>query len=221
MASDGVAGRYVWLCLFGLALGWFEASVVVYLRQIYYPEGFRFPVKIVWDPVIRVELLREAASLLLLAATARLAGRGFLERFAAFMILFGLWDLLYYVFLRVLLGWPESLADWDILFLIPVPWLGPVWAPCLVSVTLIGVGSRLYWTADRPRAYRSLDWVVGIAGGLLTIAAFVADWRAVLEERVPREFPAPLFVAGWLLALGWFLRAERTASAPRSFGRSP
>lgn len=219
MASRDVAGRYLWLCLLGLAFGWCEASVVVYLREIYYPEGFRFPVKIVWDPVIRVEIVREAATLLLLASGARLAGRSFLERFAAFMILFGIWDLLYYAFLKPLLGWPQSLTDWDILFLLPVPWLGPVWAPCLVSIALVGVGTRLYWTADRPRAYRAFDWAVGVAGGLLVIASFVADWRAVLEQRMPRSFPAPLFLAGWVLGLGWFLRVERRSSVASRFAR--
>lgn len=209
MPAAGVRGRYGWLLLLGLAVGWFEASVVVYLRALYYPDGFRFPVRIVWDAVVRVEIVREAASLLLLAAAARLAGRRFLERFAAFMLLFGVWDLLYYGFLKLLLGWPASLADWDILFLLPVPWLGPVWAPCLIAATLVGVGSYLFWTAERTRAFRPGDWAVVSAGGLLVIASFLADWRAVAEERLPHAFPVALFLAGWLIALGWFWRAER------------
>jgi len=209
MDSGSVAGRYVWLLLLGLAVGWFEASVVVYLRALYYPDGFRFPVKLVWDPVLRVEVLREAASLLLLAAAARLAGRTFLERFAAFMVLFGVWDLLYYVFLNLTLGWPASLTDLDILFLIPVPWVGPVWAPCLVSLALVSVGTYLYWTAEQPRRYRLTDWAVGVAAALFVIGSFVAQWRAVIEERVPQDFPVAVFAMGWLLAVGWFLRAER------------
>jgi hypothetical protein len=213
VANEGVRARYGWLLLLGLAIGWFEAAVVVYLRALYYPEGFRFPVRIVWDAVVRVEIVREAASLLLLAAAARLAGRGFLERFAAFMVLFGVWDLLYYVFLKLLLGWPASLADWDILFLIPLPWLGPVWAPCLIAATLLGVGSYLYWTADRPRSPRAADWIACAAGGLLVIVSFLWEWRAVVEARVPQDFPIPLFLAGWLLALGWFWRAERRATS--------
>src|SRR5262245_19349008 len=81
VAAEGTRARYCWLLLLGLAIGWFEAAVVVYLRALYYPDGFRFPVRIVWDAVVRVEIVREAASLLLLAAAARLAGRAFLERF--------------------------------------------------------------------------------------------------------------------------------------------
>lgn len=209
MERDGTLGRYVWLWLFGLALGWFEAAVVVYLRRIYYPEGFRFPVVVIHDQIALVEVVRETASLLLLAAAARLAGRRFLERFGAFMLLFGIWDLIYYVLLKALLGWPASLADWDVLFLIPLPWLGPVWAPCVVSLLLLTVGSYLYWTAERPRAIRVGDWTLVVLAGLLVIAAFLAEWRVVPEGRVPTAFPVWWFWLGCTLGLGAFLNAER------------
>jgi hypothetical protein len=171
VSAEGRSGRYLWLLLLGLAVGWFEAAVVVYLRALYYPEGFHFPIRIVWDAVVRVEIVREAASLLL--------------------------------------DWPVSLSDWDVLFLIPLPWVGPVWAPCLVSLALVGVGSYLFLTAERGRAYRAGDWAVTVASGLLVIASFLGEWRAVIEGRVPRDFPAGLFFAGLLLGLGWFLHAER------------
>jgi hypothetical protein len=218
MSREGRWGRYLWLWLLGGAMAWCEAAVVVYLRELYYPDGFRFPVRIVWDAVIRVEIVREAASLLMLAAAARLAGRAFLARFAAFMILFGVWDLLYYAFLKLLLDWPATLGDWDILFLIPLPWVGPVWAPCLVSCVLVGVGSYLYLSADRVRAYRASDWAVTIACGMLVIASFLAEWRAVVEGRVPRNFPAGLFLAGLSLGLAWFLYVERRERSQRTAG---
>jgi hypothetical protein len=85
-----VLGRYVWLWVLGLAVGWFEAAVVVYLRRLYYPDGFRFPIAMAPADIALVEIAREAASLVLLAAAARLAGAFFLERFAAFMILFAI-----------------------------------------------------------------------------------------------------------------------------------
>ena len=213
LRDTSTLGRYVWLCLLGLALGWFEGAVVVYLRELYYPDGFRFPVIIMPAWLVGVELVREAASFLLLAAGARLAGRGFLERFGAFMILFGIWDLVYYGVLKLVLDWPESLATWDLLFLLPVPWVGPVWAPCLISVAMVAVGSYLYWTADRPRAFRVSDWGIVSAGGLIVIGSFVAQGRAVVEERVPESYPAWLFWVGFLLALAWFGFAERRQRA--------
>lgn len=216
-------GRYLWLWLFGLALGWFEAAVVVYLRALYYPDGFRFPVVLVLDRVALMEIGREAASLLILAAAARLAGRRFLERFAAFMLVFGIWDLVYYAVLRLVLGWPPGLGTWDLLFLIPVPWVGPVWAPVVVSVTLVVCGSRLYWTADSPRQVRALDWAVECLAGLIVIVSLTWEWRVVPEERLPQNFPAWLFWAGFGVGLAWFLRLEwrgRKLSGPAAASRS-
>jgi hypothetical protein len=200
-------------------VGWFEASVVVYLRELYYPGGFGFPIVLVPGRIAAVELLREAASILLLASAARLAGRLFLERFAAFLLLFGIWDLVSYAVLWLVLGWPETLAVWDVLFLIPIPWLGPVWAPCAVSVVLVGAGSYLYWTADAPRPVRALDWVVEIGAGLLIVASFVADWTAVLEAREPRPFPAWLFWLGLGFGVCWFVARERSFRSERVLHR--
>jgi hypothetical protein len=215
VVRESTAGRYVWLWLLGLAVGWFEASVVVYLRQLYYPSGFHFPVLITWDRVVAVEAFREAASILLLAAGARLAGRHFLERFAAFLLLFGIWDLVYYGALKIVLGWPEGLGTWDVLFLIPAPWVGPVWAPCVVSLALLGAGTYLYWTADRARRIGPLDWSVEILAGLIVISSFLAESRAVVEARTPEHFPVWVFWGGWLMGLAWFIRAERTRERTR------
>ncbi len=210
----GTAGRYVWLCLLGLAVGWFEASVVIYLRELYYPEGFRFPLVLLPTWLALVEIGRELASIVLLAAAAMLAGRHPLERFAAFMILFGVWDLVYYGVLKLVLGWPESLATWDVLFLIPLPWVAPVWAPSVVSIVLVATGSYLYWTAERSRAYRTGDWATIIVAGLIVIASFLAEWRVVPEQREPQRFSAWLFWLGLVLGVSWFLRAERRAAGP-------
>ncbi len=89
----GKGGRYTWLWVLGVAVGFFEAAVVVYLRRLYYPDGFRFPIVLASTDVALVEIAREAASLVLLAAAARLAGGFFLERFAAFMVVFGIRQL--------------------------------------------------------------------------------------------------------------------------------
>jgi len=210
-ARAGVGGRYSWLLLFGVALGWFEAAIVVYLRELYYPSGIEFPIVLASTRVAVVEIVREAASLLLLAAVARLAGERFLERFAAFMLLFGVWDVVYYLSLLVVLGWPASLATWDILFLIPVPWVGPVWAPLIVAVALVCVGSYLYWTGELPRGPTAIDWGVEIAAGLLVVLSMTWEWRVVLEQREPEQFPGWLFWTGLVLGAAWFLRFEVAA----------
>lgn len=200
-------GRFAWLVIFGLALGWFEAAVVTYLRVAYYPDGLHFPLAPLPGKLLQVEFAREAASIVLLAAGARLAGRCFLERFAAFMILFGLWDLVYYGGLWITLDWPESLSTLDILFLIPAPWVGPVWAPCAVSLALVGAGSWVYLTPQRAHRMRVLDWAVEIAAGLIVIASMLAAGRG--DEP---EFPAWLFWLGMALGLAWFVRVELRAS---------
>lgn len=202
-------GRYFWLWMLGLAVGWFEASVVVYLRKLYYPDGFAFPMILVPTDIAVVEVAREAASLLLLAAGARLAGTFFLERFAAFMILFGVWDLVYYAALKLVLGWPSAWGTWDVLFLIPVPWIGPVWAPVVISAALVGIGSYLFLTSDRARRVSPIDALVEVAAGLIVVVSFTLDWRVATESRLPGRFPAEIFWAGTLLALGWFVWRER------------
>lgn len=129
--------QLLWLTFFSIAMGLLEAAVVIYLRYLYYPDGFRFPLTLMAENVVITELLREVATLIMLVGVAVLAGRTAHQRFAFFLIAFGVWDIFYYVFLKLLLGWPESLLTWDILFLLPVPWVGPVLTPCLVSLTMI------------------------------------------------------------------------------------
>ena len=128
------------------------------------------------------------------------------------MMLFGVWDLVYYAVLKLILGWPESLATWDILFLLPVPWIGPVWAPCIIAVALVAVGSYLYWTADRPRHYHVRDWLVVITAGLIVIAAFVSGWRVVNRRGCAAVLPG-LAVLGGVRARRVVVHRRRTPHA--------
>ncbi len=208
MDTHRATRRIVWLVLFGLAMGILEAAVVVYLRELYYPRGFRFPVVPRPMRVMLVELVREAMTLVMLLSVAVLEGRDGHDRFFVFGFLFGVWDLTYYAGLEVLLGWPESVGTWDILFLLPVPWLAPVLYPMVVSLLLImgfAVDSRL---RRRGRAIRLRpgSWIVASIGALLVIVSFCWRFRDVLEEKIPQRFPAPLFVAGILVALAPFAR---------------
>ncbi|TET86951.1 MAG: hypothetical protein E3J96_06455 [Sulfurovum sp.] len=196
-----------WLMVWGAAFGYIEAAIVVYLREIYYPEGFAFPLVIIQGRIMLTEVLREAATLLIMWVTVCLAYQRLQSRFAAFVVLFGIWDIFYYLFLKLLLDWPESLGTWDILFLIPAPWLGPVWAPVLVSIGFIYAGTI---TLIRNHQNRFFHFGRGfilleLFAALLIIVSFVIPGSSVLEQSLPSHFPWYLFLTGFLMGIGIFL----------------
>lgn len=187
-----------WCTLWALAFGVVEAAVVVYLRRIVYPEGFAFPLKAIPEPLHRGEIVREAATLLMLLGVARLATAGGLRRFAVFALCFGVWDLAYYLALFAFIGWPGSLLTWDVLFLIPSVWASPVLAPCLVSLSLIGAGVAILGEPDvrRHEVLRPVDWLIEIVAGLAIIASFLGA--------TPPDYPWWLFLLGWVGGTAWF-----------------
>ncbi len=147
------------LLLFGTAFGYLEAAVVSYLRFLHEPvrrrfyrdrpPGDLFPLLTrqqvaATDPqqqrIALIEIGREAATIVMLAATALAIATDVGQWAAAFVIAFGTWDITFYLFLKMLLDWPASPFTWDILFIIPVPWVSPVLAPILVSGAMIGAG---------------------------------------------------------------------------------
>jgi len=129
-----------WMTVFAIAMAFLESAVVVDLRALYYPQGFRFPLVPIDRTIAITELFRELATMIMLLAPAAMVTRNALDRFAWFVFCFGVWDLFYYVFLKAVLGWPDTLLEWDILFLVPVPWVGPVLAPCIVAVGMVLFG---------------------------------------------------------------------------------
>jgi hypothetical protein len=196
-----------------LAFGWIEASVVVYLRAtLGLDVGLdpALPVTVIAVPerLVPTELAREAATIVLLGAAAVLAVRRPLDRFAAFLVLFGVWDLAYYAVLWLILGWPQTPGAWDVLFLIPVPWVAPVWAPATVAAIFVVGGSHVLWTEERSRPYGTRDVAVMVVAALLILASFLVEWRAPIERRVPDRFAALPFWAGVALGVAWFARLE-------------
>jgi hypothetical protein len=131
--------NYLPLIIFAVSMGLLEAIVVVYIRELYYPEGFRFPLKELPSRLIIVEWVREISTLFMLGCVAWISGKNFLKRLSAFLFLFGIWDIVYYIGLKIFLDWPESLLTWDILFLMPITWVGPVLAPFLCSLLMIAM----------------------------------------------------------------------------------
>lgn len=218
------------LFLFGISFGYVEAAVVIYLRALYEPlrqhltpgraPGDLFPLvdrgrMIAEAPetarLLNVEVIREAATILMLAAAALLVTGERDLWLPAFSVAFGVWDIAFYVFLKVWNDWPASLLTWDLLFLLPVPWVAPVLAPVIVSVTIVGCGlAALY----RPVHIRPLQWAGLILGGLLVVLSFTWDFRNVLAGNLPRPFAWWLFAAGELVSLGTFWRALKPVTPP-------
>ncbi len=192
--------RFCWVVLFGAAFGWVEAAVVVDLRALFYPDGFAMPLRPITQPLLAVELIREAATLAMLAAVGVLAGRTRWQRFAAFLAAFGVWDLVYYLALTLILGWPTSLAEWDVLFLLPWPWLGPVYAPAGVAVLMIGFGGLVFRRETRrPGRADRWAWLLGAVGALLLLWSWMYDLEAALRGAAPRPYPLAAYGAGLVL----------------------
>ncbi len=210
----------LWTVVYGVAFGWLEAAVVVYLRRIVYPGGFAFPLQPIDPPLLAVEMGREAATLVMLAAVGMLAGRTRWARFGAFCLAFGVWDIVFYLGLKAAVGWPPSLATWDILFLLPWPWVGPVYSPVAAAV-LMSVGGALTMRLEaRGAALRAdrITWLLGGAGSLVLLFTWLRDLDAGLRGALPEGYPVGLFLAGWGLLLACtvrFLRSGRPQEAPR------
>lgn len=102
--------------------------------------------------ILDTERICEAATLVMSASVALLTGANLKQRIAYFFLAFGIWDIFYYVFLRLTIGWPQTLVDLDIFFLLPFPWVGPVFVPVAVSTFLI-FGS-LWFVSKESVSYR-------------------------------------------------------------------
>lgn len=167
-----------------------ESAVVVYLRELYYPNGFVFPLSPMKSVVVLTELAREFATIVMLWTIAYIAGRNFSSRFAWFIIGFGIWDIFYYVFLYVFIQWPSSLFEWDILFLIPLPWYGPVIAPCVISVMMIALGILILysdkWNIELKWNHLTISSMM--LGCLIVLGTFMADF----VKTMPRNILKPL-----------------------------
>jgi len=207
-AKKSRASLLFFLFLFGITMAYFEMAVVVYLRELYYPGGFDFPLKLIGKHLLLVEIGREAASIVMLLAVALIAGRSFYERFAFFAVIFALWDIFYYVWLRVFLGWPEGLLDWDILFLIPLPWIGPVLSPVIVSLCLI-IGAafilKRLW-AGGVFAPNFREWAIAAGGALLILLSYVVDQDAAQGFAMPESYRWELLAVG--VAAGFYALAR-------------
>jgi hypothetical protein len=198
--SDRARARWMIVVLFAIAMAWMESATVYYLRvlvnRVEPYQANPLPIHAVLGPI---ELVREAATLLMLLTVGMLGARRWHARLGYAAIAFGVWDIFYYIFLRVMCGWPRSVFDWDVLFLLPLPWWGPVLAPVCIAVLMIVWGTLV--TQRSSPAITSPSWQIGLVGIVLALYVFMADAIAALGRGVdaartvlPETFNWPLFV---------------------------
>lgn len=210
-----VAKRFLWVSAYAIAMALLEAVVVVYIRGLLQITDDH----VALGPYVRMEIWREAATLVMLITVGWLAGRRGPERLAYGLFAFGMWDIWYYVWLRVLIGWPKTLLDWDILFLVPLRWWGPVLSPLLIAALIcvtaalamvrLARGERLGVTPGRV--------LVVLMGGLLALYVFMCDTlHALLGGQSDwKDFQWPLF----LVALAMMALPTLMATWPGRGGR--
>ncbi|HOW36764.1 MAG TPA: hypothetical protein PLK34_00750 [Candidatus Pacearchaeota archaeon] len=229
------------ITFFAIAMGFLEAVVVVYLRRIYYSFGFDFPLKGFIEPeILNIEWIREFATVIMLLSVAILAGKKFYEKFAYFLYAFAIWDIFYYISLKLTLNWPESIFTWDLLFLIPWPWIGPVLSPILWSVlfvifTLLVISFRDKKIKVKFSALEITLFVLGVFitlytwlydyGKLIIGGGYTKDFFTLTENSqfmqaittyVPTNYNWPAFILGLALALtSLFLFYIRTKNQKR------
>lgn len=191
---------------FAIAMAYLESAVVVYLQgALGAVVGDIFPLRPAAEAgdLLLIEVGREVATIVMIGTLGVLVGRTGPERLAWAAVVFGVWDIGYYAWLQVFTGWPGSLGTTDLLFLIPLPWVGPVWSPVLVSVALVGVGFAVaarQWAGRQIRVTRR-HWAAGLVAGLIVIASYTIDSGRLLEGSLPGPYPWPIFAVGMALAL--------------------
>jgi hypothetical protein len=198
--------RWFVVAIMAIAMAWLEAAVVMYLR--FFIDRID-PYHVDPLPLIaelgEIELVREVATLVMLFCVGWLAGRERFSRLGYFLIAFGLWDIFYYAFLRVMGGWPETILDWDILFLLPLPWWGPVLAPVLISLLMIVFGSLLSTAEGRLTRLTWWSWLAVIVGVFLALAAFMQEALKALPASIETiRSILPVDFNWWLFSLAIF-----------------
>ena len=220
--------RFVIVVVFSIAFAYIEAALVVYLRTIFHPDGFTFPLTTfgmtpLWKRLLLTEIGREAASMVLISTGAWLFGRNLQQRFAYFLTIFAVWDIFYYVWLKVLLDWPASIMDWDILFLIPVTWAGPLLAPVLVSITLVLFAIVILYrdSCARPIRASRIEWLGFIAAAVVVVVSFCIAGRHITEPNFQSHFYWPVFALGHISAIALFVKCLLKSKSLRRRGGRP
>jgi len=211
--------RFCIAIIFSIAFAYIEAAVVVYLRTIFHPEGFAFPLSDIpirlHGRILLTEIGREAATLVLIFTGAWLFGKNSRQRFAYFATIFAIWDIFYYIWLKFLSfclkpipNWPISIMDWDILFLIPITWAGPFLAPVIISLTLLFFAIMILYKDSYGRAINvnRWDWLGFFLAGLGVVVCFCIAGQHITKSDFKDHFYWSLFALGNVSAIAIFLK---------------
>ena len=199
--------RFLWVSTYAIAMAYLEAAIVVYLRAALNITDIT-AIDVSLGPYGPVEIGREAATMVMLAAVGWMAGRHAKERWAYGLFAFGLWDIAYYVWLKLLIDWPASLLGWDLLFLLPLPWWGPVLVPVLIAALLCVASVLAVGRMERGQRLGITPARAGTAavGSLLALYVFMSNAiHALLAGPVdwdtlrPTPFNWPLFLVALAL----------------------
>jgi hypothetical protein len=214
-AKSRIAAVFV----YALAMAYVESAAVLYLRTIYGgvdPVGPRHPAIEPIPDFVWIEIGREAATMVMLAAVAYLAARTPVGRLGAFGVAMGTWDIFYYVFLWLFAGWPASPLAPDVLFLIPLPWWGPVASPVLLSALIVIAGAAAMARElghGVPSPHRTDVLAIALGAGICLLA-FMANALTALPKGIEAAyyagagpFPWPAFVVGAAIGSYGLVRA--------------
>jgi hypothetical protein len=198
--------RIATVALFAVTMAYVEAAAVVYLREAY---GIRDLIRDLPhepDRLTAIEMGREAMTMMMLASVGVVAGRKLQDRIGLFVLAFGAWDIAYYGWLALFEGWPRSPMDWDVLFLIPLPWWGPVVAPAAIAAVMCIGGAAAVLQVDRGVAWRLDRLNIGLAAAGIAVVLYtfmadaisaIPDGREAVQQVRPSDFPWPLFLFGF------------------------
>lgn len=135
-----MVNMFLLLALFSIAMAHIEGVVVVYLRKalgVLESESNKVTLEKFPKHYIIIEQTREIATIVMLVTLALLVGTSWLDKLMVFLWTFAIWDLFYYVSLYLVIKWPPKFTTTDVLFLIPKPWIAPVWVPISISSIVI------------------------------------------------------------------------------------
>jgi len=203
-------GKILWVGLFAIAMAYIESATVVYIRRIYDIGDLLLDIPL-FDPTLApIEVGRELATLAMLLAVGWAVGKTFQSRLGFTLFTFGLWDIFYYLWLKLLIGWPNSLLSTDILFLVPLPWWGPVIAPMLIAYLMAISGITLILRAEgghfiKPKTHEIVLLSVGV---LVLLYSFMREALHALPATAielsalrPNAFPWLFYAIGFSIVI--------------------